>query len=642
VFRTEMHNYLLKGEPHFANALNPSIPSALADVVVGLTHLDNFRPKAKIKDHLKSTGHFLVQGEDTLAPADFKVIYDFPSGLDGTGQSIVIVGQSALNTTGSGAGTAYTDIDAFRTKFSLPARTATNFSATLVPNTGASPGVLSGDVDESNLDLEWSAAIATGANVIFFYAGVNGSAFDAIVSAIDNKSAPIISSSYGNCESVFTAAQVQQLIVAGQQANAQGQTVVAAVGDQGAADCDTSPALPAQGGLAVDIPAALPYVTGVGGTEFNGDVSSPSTYWNTSGAALKYIPETTWNDTASVAQLDATGGGASSLFAKPNWQAGTGVPNDGARDVPDIALSASNEHDPYAFCTGGVSPCVITASPTSQGLAGGTSFGAPIFAGIVALLNQKVSATGGQGNINPTLYSLAANTPSAFHDITTGNNIVPCGSGTPNCPTSGTLQYGYSAGTGYDQVTGLGSLDVGVLASSWAGAMSTTADFHIYGEVSSIAAPGGTTTSTIIVDGVHGFNSAVSLAVSCPSSAFITCTLSSSSITPTGTSNTASATLTIATQAAALDPRNAPLWLSGGGAIFASVFLFGISGWRRRWRVGALLLVAAFLSAAVGCGGSSSGSGSKGTGTPAGTYVVTVTGTSGSTTHTTNIQVTVI
>src|SRR6202008_635971 len=137
-----------------------------------------------------------------------------------------------------------------------------NFGTPIVAM-GTDPGVVSGDVDESSLDLEWSAAVAPGAKVIFIYAGAaNGGTFAAIQYAIDNNSAPIISSSYGTCETGLTAVNIQALIALGQQANVQGQTVVAAAGDFGAADCDTSPALPAQGGIAVDVPAALPYTTG--------------------------------------------------------------------------------------------------------------------------------------------------------------------------------------------------------------------------------------------------------------------------------------------------------------------------------------------------------------------------------------------
>src|SRR4029077_18212361 len=99
---------------------------------------------------------------------------------------------------------------------------------------------------------------------------------------------------------------------------------------------------------------------------------------------------------------------------------------------------------------------------------GGTSVGAPVFAGIVAILNQA-RQSGGSGNINPTLYTLAVSTPSAFHDITTGNNIVPCTSGSTDCPATAPFQIGLSARTGYDLVTGLGSIDAHLLVTSWPG-----------------------------------------------------------------------------------------------------------------------------------------------------------------------------
>ena len=163
--------------------------------------------------------------------------------------------------------------------------------------------------------------------------------------------------------------------------------------------------------------------------------------------------------------LSSTGGGASVFYAKPSWQSGTGVPNDGMRDVPDLAFSASAQHDGYLFYTGG-----------ALGAVGGTSVPTPAFAGVVGLLNQYLLKKGtlakaGLGNINPTLYQIAASTTTVFHDITTGSNIVPCTVGTKNC-TTGTL--GYSAGIGYDQVTGLGSADISKLVTNWTGIVAST------------------------------------------------------------------------------------------------------------------------------------------------------------------------
>src|SRR6202030_2944033 len=120
-----------------------------------------------------------------------------------------------------------------------------------------------------------------------------------------------------------------------------------ASGDSGAAGCDPLFATQATKGLAVGMPASMPYVTAVGGTEFN---EGSGTYWNatnnaSNGSALFYIPEVAWNDSSSVNGIEAGGGGASTLFSKPIWQTGQGVPSDGARDIPDLSFSASANHD---------------------------------------------------------------------------------------------------------------------------------------------------------------------------------------------------------------------------------------------------------------------------------------------------------
>ena len=167
-----------------------------------------------------------------------------------------------------------------------------------------------------------------------------------------------------------------------------------------------------------------------------------------------------WNDTLAAGEPSASGGGPSAVFAKPSWQVGLGVPSDGARDVPDIAMAASATHDGY-----------LTYSSGSLSSVGGTSVAAPVVAGIVALLNQRQVAAGalqkpGLGNINPSLYALAQSAPGAFHDITQGDNkvTITCGPRSGTC-ISGT--FGYSAGPGYDQVTGLGTLDGYQLVMAW-------------------------------------------------------------------------------------------------------------------------------------------------------------------------------
>ena len=472
---TTINRYRVGGTEHLANASEISLPSSISNVTLGVRNLAAFRPRPRVRVHPRY--NYGSSGEHFLAPDDFTTIYDvkalYNAGYTGSGQTIAIVGQSEI---------LASDIDAFRSAAGLPAKDPT---LTLVPNTGTA-AQSANDEEESDLDVEWSGAVAKAATINFVYVGndQNYSVFDALTYAITNDVAPVISISYGACEAEWSTSDVSTLSAALQQANAQGQTVFAASGDSGAADCDVAASAnavvtSAQDGLAVDLPAASPYVTGVGGTEFLGDVASPSTYWGSSnnssnGSAISYIPEEAWNDTDTTTPsngLSASGGGKSTLFSKPSWQTGTGVPADGARDVPDVALNASPDHDGYLYCSQGSCTNGFLDSSSEPSVAGGTSFAAPTFAGILTLINQKLGSSG-QGNVNQSLYTLAASTPSAFHDITVGNNQVPCTSGSTDCGTSGKI--GYVTGTGYDQVTGLGTVDANELATAFSAAVTST------------------------------------------------------------------------------------------------------------------------------------------------------------------------
>jgi len=574
VFHTEIHDYLVDGAIHFANATNPSVPAALAGSVVAISHLHDFSPKPRVKFSRKSAGgadpHFTsyVSGNHFLAPGDFATIYDLPAGLDGTGQSIAIIGQSTVSAA---------DLSNFRSAAGLPAKVPQYI---LYPSNSTATRC-SGDEGESDLDLEWSGGVATNANIIFVYAGLvggdtcearNNSVWDALQQAVDNNYAPVISTSYGYCESGLGSGFVDEVEGWAQEANTQGQTIMAASGDAGAADCDGTDAASATGGLAVDVPAAIPEVTGMGGTEFSADSPTYTTdnppggdppYWAAAGAtsdtlssALEYIGETGWNDTVENDGLLASGGGASIYFTKPTWQTGTGVPSDGKRDVPDLALNASPYHDPYLICSEDGEDGTIVATCTSgfrTGAGGdltpvgGTSCAAPTFAGIVALLNESLGASG-LGNINPTLYTLAASNPTAFHDVTTGNNIVPCTSGTPNCP-NGTKQYGFSAGTGYDQVTGLGSVDASVLFLAWAG-QATAPDFTLTaGAASPTSIPAGQSANvTLTITPVNSSHQTISFSCS-GLPAGTSCTFNPLSVGPLDGTDSQTTTLTISSAA---------------------------------------------------------------------------------------------
>ena len=485
-FQTEIHNFSFHGQTYFANASDPAVPAALADVVLGIHGLDNYplKPRARVR-HVNSEPDFTsaVSGNTFVAPGDFATIYDvqslYDNGIDGTNQSIAVMGQTDLYGNGS-------DITAFRAAAGLPAYTSTQLQQTLIPG-ATDPGVSAADIEEASLDVEWSGAVAKNATIIFVNGGTGG-VFNAFQYAIDNKTAPAISVSYGACEASWGTANLNSLAQLAQQANTQGQTIVAAAGDSGAADCDaptssTDVVTTATHGLAVDAPASVPYVTGMGGTEFN---EGSGLYWQAATSvtgdivtsALSYIPEMGWNDTLSPVntqhELLAGGGGASTFTpsgqpSKPVWQTGPGVPSDNARDVPDLSLNSSPVHEALLICLQG--SCINGFRDANQDLTvvGGTSAAAPTFAGIAALVNQHMGTTTGQGNINPILYPMAQNEPAAFHDITTGNNMVPCEAGSTGCPTGGG-EIGYDAGPGYDQVTGLGSVDAYNLVMEWGSA----------------------------------------------------------------------------------------------------------------------------------------------------------------------------
>jgi subtilase family serine protease len=432
VFQTEFHQYMVNGEKHFANSAELSLPAALAGTVLGFRNLDNFRMKPRnVRPRFTSD----ISGNTFLAPADVATIYNINplynagnAGFDGTGQRIVVVGQTQIDAN---------DIAAFRSASGLSAKAPLLL---LMPGSGTSVTV-SNDVPEADLDVEWSGAVAKNAAIIYVYSGnaPNFSVIDAFEYSIDNDLAPVISISYGACEALNGPTFITFLQNLMQQATAQGQAVSSAVGDVGATDCDAPTATIATHGLAVDVPGAIPEVTGVGGTTFTGDDNHNPTFWNasndpsTGGSAKSYIPETTWND----GQGSATGGGVSSVIAKPSFQTAL-TPADGHRDVPDIALSASPDHDPYLFCTQG--RCVNGFRSSANGLqaVGGTSVGAPVFAGMLTLINQATESAAGQGGavVNQTLYTLAASTPSAFHDISTGNNKQTCQGGSTGCTSA--------------------------------------------------------------------------------------------------------------------------------------------------------------------------------------------------------------
>jgi subtilase family serine protease len=452
-FHTEIRRYSLAGEEHIANAIEISLPEALAPVVAGLASLHNFPHKPMHRVIAPLTA--LNGGSQGLSPWDFAAIYNvlplWNSSFDGTGQSVAIAGRSNIQPA---------DAQTFRSTFGLPAN-----NPQVILN-GADPGIWSaGEQMEANLDVQWSGGVAKGATVKFVVSKSTNASDGVDLSnqyIVTNNVAPAMSVSFGACEAAIGAGGNSFYNSLWQQAAAQGISVFVSSGDSGAAGCDASSASSATHGLGINGLGSSPYNTAVGGTEF-ADNSNPSAYWKPTNdshnaSAIGYIPETTWNESGG-GSIFAGGGGVSLVYPTPTWQTGAGVPaaDPGAsgqhhRYVPDVSLTAAS-HDGYLVVQNG-----------GLYIVGGTSASSHSFAGLAAILAQY---TGGRnGNLNTRFYSLAAQTPAAFHDVTTGTNAVPCPDGSPNCASGVTT--GFAAGAGYDLATGLGSVDAYAMALNWA------------------------------------------------------------------------------------------------------------------------------------------------------------------------------
>jgi subtilase family serine protease len=395
--------------------------------------------------------------------------------MDGSGTTIAVVGRADIQAS---------MVAEFRSTFGLPANDP------VITVNGADPGSQSsGDVIEAYLDVEWAGAVAPAATVNFVASASTRSTDGVDLSAqyiVDNDLAPVMSTSFGQCESIMGSAENQFYNDLWMQAAAQGITSCVSSGDNGGSACDL-PSSDSGSGLAVSGLCSTPYNVAVGGTQFM-DTTNPDQYWTPnnqpdSSSALSYIPEQAWNESGNEeggSGLWSTSGGASNAYAKPSWQMAPGVPDDGARDVPDVSLAAAG-HNAYLIYTGG------------WYLVSGTSASSPSFAGIMALVVQKTGER--QGNINPRLYKLAdvqygGSGAPVFHDVTVGDNSVPGVTG-------------YYCGEGYDQATGLGSVDAYALAENWY-SVTVCPDISVTPASFPDAGIGGTYSQTLSASGGAG------------------------------------------------------------------------------------------------------------------------------------------
>ena len=374
------------------------VPAALDGIVIAVLGLDN-RPQ--VRAHVRRAA--AAAQPSSYTPPQIAQAYKFPAGTDGSGQTIAILE--------FGGGFAASDLQAYFSGLGLSVPSVTAASVDGGSNApGSDPSGADGEV---MLDIEVAGAAAPGAaQVVYFAPNTDQGFIDAISDAAHATPTPaVISISWGGPEETWSGQSRTALDQAMSDAAALGVTVTVASGDNGSADGESD------GKNHCDYPASSPYALGCGGTRLEADTST--------GAISS---ETVWNDGSGGG---ATGGGVSTLYPVPSWQAGAGVPaapaSTGGRGVPDVAGNADPQTGYQVLVDG------------KQTVYGGTSAVAPLWAALIARLAQS---TGKKfGLIQPLLYSgvTAGQDVAGFNDITSGSNGA------------------YSAGPGWDPCTGLGS-----------------------------------------------------------------------------------------------------------------------------------------------------------------------------------------
>jgi subtilase family serine protease len=561
-FHTEIHELNVKGVKHIANMSDPQIPAALAPAVVGVVSLNDFKPHAVYTfpppyPICSFSGGICY----AVVPADLATIYNlnplFSEGTSGRGQTIVMIEDSDVYNPSQH--NPPLDWSRFRTVFGLSTYTHGSFTQ-MHPNNCSDPGTTYPDEKEASLDAEYASAAAPNAAIVVASCS---SLLIALQNLLNGTHRPpsIMSISYEECEFVAGLAFNTAYNAAYKQAAMEGVSVFVAAGDFGAADCDWNdpgePDVPAMRGIGVNALASTVYNVAVGGTDF-GDTAAGTngTYWNATSnpetyyvSAKSYIPEIPWNDSCAsvlIAQfvthsrttktygadgfcnmegegltnISAGGGGHSIFWPKPYWQSLFGNGGESLRDIPDVSLFAANgiwgHFYPFCWSDTANKGASCAGTPDTWSAGGGTSFAAPIMAGIQALVNQHVGES--QGNPNPVYYSLAgadygkksvrsscnSNLGSAvsssctFHDVTLGDMDVVCDAGSVDCylgsppsgtngvlfnPDSSTYQPAYGATKGWDFATGIGTVNAFNLVHKWSStALASSLNASTYGQ----------------------------------------------------------------------------------------------------------------------------------------------------------------
>jgi pseudomonalisin len=687
-FHTNFGRFDVNGRQRLSATSEPLIPAGLGSVIRSVHGLSQTQYEPQSSSSLRRLPAGMKPQVDlggglyAVLPNDFSVIYDIASIYAGgnTGakigtktQRIAIIGKSRIV-----AG----DISNYEKLAGLPSVQPTVVLA------GADPGVATGAnvgyASEATLDVDRVIGTAPGAQadlVISADTNTNDGVDIAIAYNINTLRDPVMSISFGSCEVQNGSAETDYLNSQFETAASEGISSFVSSDDSGVAGCET-PFQPIKATsppqvASINVLCSSGFVTCVGGTEFNDEVT-PSLYWASTNAnngyesALSYIPEGAWNESATVNSSGATvyqvaagGGGVSSYIAKPSWQVGVGVVGDGFRDVPDVSFTAA-DHDGYLGCfAAGGGSCVSSTGGTEITVFSGTSAAAPGMAGIAALLNTKMGVA--QGNLNPMLYRMAATTPGAFHDVTLASSGVigcvatspsMCNNSTPGVGTQTGGLAGYLVGAGYDQATGLGSLDVANFLAAASGESGggggTTGSFTLTASPTTLSVTpvaNTTTTSTWTLTGksVSGFAGTVVLSCSVTP---VTAQPPTCAVSPVTLNLVSGGTGTATISVTSAGPYNNCLKSSTangtrefGGAALAGLLVLLIPVRRRKLLRGVVLVGVLGLGLGLlsGCaaGVTVVCSNVVSVGTTAGTYTVTVTGTSGTLSETAPVTVNV-
>jgi kumamolisin len=369
-----------------------NVPDDCAPFINAILGLDD---RSVAKPHFRHRNTSVAFGSrpstSSYNPSDVAKLYNFPTNVDGAGQ---VIGLIEL-----GGGFRSADINQY---FQAQGITPPVVRAVSVDQSKNRPTTPKSADAEVMLDIEVAGSVAPGAMIVAYFAPNTSRGFqDALSMAVhDQLRGPrVISICWGNAETTWTTQSMQNFDDVAQEAAMLGITITVASGDSGSSDGLTD------GKNHVDFPASCPHVLACGGTHLMSD-------------QRRIIAETAWNDGVHGG---ASGGGYSTAFSRPSWQANdVGQPG---RGVPDVSANADPETGYNVLVDG------------RQEVLGGTSAVAPLWAGLIALINQTLQTR--VGYINPSLYSAVQT--SSFHDITEGNNGA------------------FSCARGWDAVTGLGS-----------------------------------------------------------------------------------------------------------------------------------------------------------------------------------------